>query len=147
MLAQTGMLIPAWLWVAGFYAVMRSLPPAGIRFLSRVGVTEVNYQGTSIPTAAGPLIWASTLGAEIICFFICPGGKAYGPELAKFAAATSMVAAACFMDDRYGDKSVKGVTGHWQAWTRGRTLTTGWLKAAAISAGALLMAEPGEASW
>ncbi|UUZ94336.1 hypothetical protein LJK87_07050 [Paenibacillus sp. P25] len=25
MLAQTGMLIPAWLWVAGFYAVMRSL--------------------------------------------------------------------------------------------------------------------------
>jgi len=126
---------PACAWLAGQVK----------RFLAAHGVTAVNYRGDRIPVGSGFAIWLAVLAHEaLLGLWRAAGWEA--PAWARgtgaidgteFALLTAVVCFAGWLDDTVGDGTVKGFRGHVAAWRKEGTVTTGLLKAAAVSAAAL----------
>lgn len=132
MLAQAGMLTSALAAAAAVYLGSRAVLPAFIRRLEAWGLTGVNYRGRRVATCGGLLLWGATAAVWAVRLALGDGA------MTRFALALALVAASGLIDDRFGDKAVKGFAGHWQALRREGRLTTGWVKAGAVLAGAAL---------
>ncbi|MEK8127505.1 hypothetical protein WMW72_06205 [Paenibacillus filicis] len=114
--------------------------PVFLRFARQHDLTDVNYKGEPVPTAAGLVLWG-----------LMVAGYAAGRSLlsaqelgqaADFVVAASAVAAAGLLDDLIGQRHIKGLTAHLGGWLRSRSLTTGLCKIAAAGGGALLLLLP-----
>ncbi|NTZ17618.1 hypothetical protein EXW96_08560 [Paenibacillus sp. JMULE4] len=137
----TGFVLEWILPLTALLAIGRLLMPGSLRFLQEHGITERNYTGDSIPTAGGLLIWLLLLASFVIDNFT----GIWNPD-AVWVLSLSIICFAGFLDDVKGDKRTKGIRGHWLAWKRERSITTGILKAAAAGLAGLLVLLPDQDS-
>ncbi|MCZ8512845.1 hypothetical protein O9H85_10540 [Paenibacillus filicis] len=122
----------------------------GLRFwvlsvLYSRGITDINYRGEPVATAGGLLVWLLAqlfLGGLMVWKLILGEGPPW--DIVLFDMSLLLVTWASFADDRYGDKRIKGLSAHWNAWLSSGVPTTGWLKAGAVLGGALLVLPPDE---
>lgn len=131
---------------AGFLlaAAGTGMLPVLLRFMAAHGLTASNYCGIRIPIGTGLLVWLlHVLMALWLGGFsrLVPGAGMEGFSL--FALLITVVFVVGWIDDTVGDRTVKGLRGHWRAWRTG-TCTSGALKAGGIAAaglGSLLLLE------
>lgn len=123
--------------------------PAALRFLSGHRLTAPNYAGDVIPVGSGVVL--ALLFAAMYTFVELLA--AFKAELSILLvlrndmAAYMVVFAAGWMDDAAGDRTVKGLTGHWRNWRATGTPSTGVIKAAAIGMAALWIVLHNDGSW
>jgi hypothetical protein len=143
-------LIALWLVlaVAGKLAL-----PVVLRFLHRHGLERTNYAGQTIPAGTGTLL------AFLLALFYTMGSlmpqTGFDLGIVSFAAggmgtemaAYFLVFAVGWIDDAVGDRSVKGLSGHWRNLRESGTLSTGALKAAGVGAAALWVVTGGSGNW
>jgi UDP-N-acetylmuramyl pentapeptide phosphotransferase/UDP-N-acetylglucosamine-1-phosphate transferase len=113
-----------------------ALRPWVFRRLVAAGWTRGNYQGRCIPRGSGQVPLLACLPS--LAFL----ARAAWPSRAE---ATVLLAALLFallglLDDRWGDRGVGGLKGHFRKLLRERILTTGAVKAVGGTLGALALA-------
>lgn len=102
------------------------VPPLVLRVLRRAGRFETNFRGERIPQSFGIaiLIWAGVM-------VLVTGGLF--PELRPAAFRRLLLICGFgglgFADDRWGDRKIKGLRGHFRAAFVERKITTGFIKA------------------
>jgi UDP-N-acetylmuramyl pentapeptide phosphotransferase/UDP-N-acetylglucosamine-1-phosphate transferase len=133
-------------------------------FLIGHGIVAANYRGEHIPVGSGVAIWLAVLAHEALLGLwrtvgwemprwihgapwdgtadgaaFGAAGTAHTPLIggAEYALMTAIVCFAGWLDDTVGHGGVKGFGGHFTAWLKEGTVTTGLIKAAAVSAAAL----------
>lgn len=113
-----------------------------LRFLTAHGVTSPNYAKRIIPSAAGVLIWLTSLSALFLLklwsllfgdFRLAALGEYYE---VMFLSAT-IVFCLGWTDDLIGDRKVKGLRGHYRLLREEGVISTGLLKAAGTAAASL----------
>jgi UDP-N-acetylmuramyl pentapeptide phosphotransferase/UDP-N-acetylglucosamine-1-phosphate transferase len=125
---------------AGLVLAMLSLlsmliaPRLTIFALRRLGWMEANFRGDRIPQSLGTAILLAALILLPACDLLAPSSHA----------STWLLAASGFgllglLDDRLGDKRIKGLRGHFRAALRERRITTGFIKAIGGTALAILI--------
>ncbi|MBP1155156.1 MULTISPECIES: hypothetical protein [unclassified Paenibacillus] len=120
-------------------AAGRLLLPGGLRFLQEHGITDRSYNGETIPTAGGLLIWLL-----LLVYFVMDRITGAQQIEAIWMLALTVVCFAGFMDDVKGDKRTKGIRSHWMAWKQKRSITTGLIKAAAAGTAGLTLLLPSQ---
>lgn len=129
--------------ITGLLAVGRLLLPGSLRFLHEHGITERNYNGDSIPTAGGLLIWLL-----LLVYFVTGRLTGIWKPDAVWVLSLSVICFAGFLDDVKGDNQTKGIRSHWKVWKETRSITTGILKAAATGiAGFMLLLPEQDSLW
>jgi UDP-N-acetylmuramyl pentapeptide phosphotransferase/UDP-N-acetylglucosamine-1-phosphate transferase len=94
--------------------------------LRRLNITEKNFRGNTIPVSFGISL---LLSSELLLI-----GVAYRTHVTAvrhsslFASTIAMFALLGFLDDRFGEKSIKGLKGHFRSAAKGK-ITTGFVKA------------------
>ncbi|TNJ67354.1 hypothetical protein FE784_05200 [Paenibacillus hemerocallicola] len=132
------MIIP-FLSIVCLYLLGRLALPAVVRFLRQHGLVSSNYAGDIIPVGTGVvliiLFAAFYTGLELTASI---GRTPAADTIARGPmAAFLLVFAVGWLDDSVGDRTVKGLGGHWRKWRDTRTLSTGVVKAAVIVVAAL----------
>jgi UDP-N-acetylmuramyl pentapeptide phosphotransferase/UDP-N-acetylglucosamine-1-phosphate transferase len=106
------------------------------RFLASKGLVRSNYAGHPIPTSYGLLLFLAVMPFYLLALLL-PGLSAYLLQYLIVALAFTLLG---FADDRWGDRSVGGLKGHFRKLLRERELTTGATKALVGSWVALIVA-------
>ena len=106
------------------------------RWLASIGLSRPNYAGRPIPTGYGLLLLMASLPFCAMAFLL-PTESAAAARVAATALAFGGLG---FIDDRWGDRSVGGLKGHFRALVAERRLTTGALKALCGAWTALILA-------
>jgi hypothetical protein len=117
---------------------------------SRQAFMRQNYQGISLPTAAGIVLALTLLLVEAVRSVVAAIGIGDGPGLSALRAAAFVIVLSFtllgLLDDLVGTTGAKGFNGHFQALARGE-LTSGMIKmlggGAAALVGASLIGSPG----
>ncbi|HZO89509.1 MAG TPA: hypothetical protein VFB38_14370 [Chthonomonadaceae bacterium] len=106
--------------------LLLALPPLIGWLLRRCGRLEANFRGERIPQSYGLviLLWAGTMLTLAAALF--PADRR---EILTWLIAVVGFGTLGFVDDTWGDRCIKGLRGHFRAALRGRTFTTGFLKA------------------
>lgn len=132
------MIIPL-LSIACLALLGRLALPAALRFLRQHGLVSSNYAGDVIPVGTGIILFV--LFAAFYTGLELTASIGYMPEEESIArghmAGFMLVFAVGWLDDSVGDRTVKGLGGHWRKWRDTRTLSTGGVKAAVIGIAAL----------
>lgn len=140
------------LWLVLAVAGKLALPGV-LRFLHRHGLVRENYAGQTIPAGTGTLlVFLLALFYTLVSVLAQIG---FDPGMLPFAAggagtemaAHMLVFAVGWIDDSVGDRSVKGLSGHWRNLLNSGTLSTGALKAIGVGAAALWVVAGGSGSW
>jgi UDP-N-acetylmuramyl pentapeptide phosphotransferase/UDP-N-acetylglucosamine-1-phosphate transferase len=118
------------LFAIGFL-ISATLRPVIFPVSRALGLMRANFAGTMIPTGCGWLVVATGV---IGCFAVGALLPILDPQLPRvpggaLAAAALLFGALGWLDDRWGDRSVKGLRGHLRSFFRERRLTTGFIKA------------------
>lgn len=103
------------------------LPPLVDEILRVLNLRRPNFQGDTIPTAYGLfiLLW-SALMMVVLAWFLPTERRAF----AVYFGVTVGLGALGFIDDRWGDRQIKGLRGHLRRFFIDGVITTGFLKAA-----------------
>lgn len=113
--------------------------PSALRFLRQHGLVTSNYAGDVIPVGTGVVLFvlfaAFYTGLELTASIhpMPEANSIVGGHMSAFL----LVFAVGWLDDSVGDRTVKGLGGHWRKWRDTRTLSTGGVKAAVIGIAAL----------
>ncbi|MBW3623499.1 MAG: hypothetical protein KY468_08825 [Armatimonadetes bacterium] len=114
------------------------------RFLASKGLVRRNYAGRPIPTSYGVLLLLASLPFYLLAASV-PGDAGITLRISLAAFAFGLLG---FADDRWGDRSVGGLKGHFRKLLHEREMTTGAVKAlaggwvAVILAGTLHPGQP-----
>jgi UDP-GlcNAc:undecaprenyl-phosphate GlcNAc-1-phosphate transferase len=138
MLIYTAAFMLLYIWVG-----LVSLPYV-VRFLTSHGVTSLNFRQDTIPNGLGLFVWYML----IVYFFLLQLGMhlqmsfplqadtllsswvdAAASSFPAYVIILTIVFVVGWLDDSLGDKTVKGLRGHWSKWRNEKTVTTGMLKA------------------
>ena len=99
------------------------------------GLARENFKGDVIPVSYGLLLLTASLPIYLILYVL-----KVSPEWSiRLVAAAMAFGLLGFADDRWGDRSVGGLKGHFRKLLRERTLTTGASKALGGGGAALLL--------
>lgn len=149
----------------GFIFLAKIILPLSEKFLREHGMMAVNYRGWTVCNGLGLYLWF----LQIMYVFLLSLGEpvlramggnewttdngigygnrqsdlfAYGEStlLTQYSLALTFVFICGWLDDTVGDKTVKGLNGHWRKWKNERTITTGLLKAFGIGIASLWLA-------
>lgn len=124
-----------WVVFVGTAVFIRALAAPFGRFLTLEGLTRTNYAGMPIPTSYGLLLLFVSLPFYLLAYVA--GEKEPTLRIVCAAVAYGLLG---FADDRWGDRSVGGLKGHFRKLFRERQVTTGAVKAIGGSLAALLLA-------
>lgn len=102
------------------------LPPLADRGLRRIGHVEPNFRGEHIPQSFGVVI---LLGALPLLLAVALHFHVASASLISWLIAVSGFGLLGLLDDFRGDKSIKGLRGHFRAALVEHRITTGFLKA------------------
>lgn len=114
-------------WGVLGYAGAKLLYPAVERFLYHVGSLEANYLGWETPVGAGLVVYLTGLAAAVGQWWLIPEDSVRQLLPWLWFGTGAAVLAGC-LDDRYGEKTVKGLKGHLQFLFQKGTPTTGLIK-------------------
>ncbi|MDF2723145.1 MAG: hypothetical protein K0Q59_2820 [Paenibacillus sp.] len=131
-------------------AVGRLALPVVLRFLRSHRLTAANYAGKTIPVGSGlvlAVLFAAMYTFAELAVVVSGSETAWLPVKRADFAAFLVVFVAGWMDDAIGDRSVKGLSGHWRSFRLTHTPTTGGVKAAAIGLAALWLILHSGHSW
>lgn len=132
------MIIPL-LLIVGLALSGRLTLPAALRFLRQHGLESPNYAGDVIPVGTGVVLFI--LFAAFYTGLALAASIGHSPAADLLArghmASFLLVFAVGWLDDSIGDRTVKGIGGHWRKWRDTRTLSTGVVKAAVIGIAAV----------
>jgi UDP-N-acetylmuramyl pentapeptide phosphotransferase/UDP-N-acetylglucosamine-1-phosphate transferase len=95
------------------------------RFLVFKGLVRSNYAGRPLPTSYGLLLLLAALPFYLLSWLL-PGAS---PYILQFMIVALAFTGLGFADDRWGDRSVGGLKGHFRKLLHEREMTTGALKA------------------
>jgi UDP-N-acetylmuramyl pentapeptide phosphotransferase/UDP-N-acetylglucosamine-1-phosphate transferase len=130
--------------LAALLAVAIPAKRIGLKFLLEHGSVRLNYEGNRIPTGTGLIIALLYIvwHTAVIALDLLQGWSGADTVAVRQTrmAELLLVAAVGWLDDSAGDQTVKGFSGHWSAWAKRKTVTTGALKACGISVAALWVA-------
>ncbi len=156
--------LSAWISFAVFVFVGVGIGAAAlphvVRFLLDHRLTGRNYKGAVIPVGMGLFLWFMLMLFFLLiqCWgmlqFPLPdmlqggGGGSVQDRFQTFTLALTVIFVLGWTDDAIGNAAVKGISGHWAAWKRDRTITTGLVKAGAVPAVSLwVAAEAADGIW
>src|SRR5207249_10012721 len=107
-----------------------------------LGLMRANFAGVMIPTACGWIVVAAVVIGHLAAAFLFPILDQRLPREPGrvIAAATLLYGALGWLDDQWGDRSVKGLRGHLRSFFRERRVTTGLVKAAGGALSGLALA-------
>lgn len=107
-----------------------------------LGQQRANFAGTRIPTGAGWIVVVAVIVGGVAAEALLPAlGLRLSPVLrGAMAAAALSFGALGWLDDQWGDRSVKGLRGHLRSFFRERRLTSGFVKAAGGALAGLMLA-------
>lgn len=120
-----------------------------LNFLIRSDIQGENYRKELIPVGLGLVIWIVTMvyvalwsiaeifGLRIDSFI----------SLQEYGLILTIVFFAGWLDDTVGERQIKGLRGHFRAWLKERTITTGLLKVGMVSSSALWIVIRLQAGW
>lgn len=106
------------------------------RALASKGLVRTNYAGNPIPTSYGLLLLMATLPFYMLSYSL-PGSGGIAVRIVTAVLAFGLLG---FADDRWGDRSVGGLKGHFRKLFREREMTTGAMKALAGAWVSILLA-------
>lgn len=119
------MLGKALLFIFAGFVVQKFLNPVVFKLLKEHNLTGINYQGEKIITGAGLAIYSNILLVLMLILFL---SHELIVPLLIFLLSSTLIIMVGFLDDLWGDSSIKGFSGHIQAMSKGQ-LTTGSIKA------------------
>jgi UDP-N-acetylmuramyl pentapeptide phosphotransferase/UDP-N-acetylglucosamine-1-phosphate transferase len=136
------------LFALGF-ALTAALRPLIGPVARALGLRRANYAGVMIPTAAGWVVVVATGSGYLISDFgfrMTHAAREY-PDFGVSREFGTVLAVAIllygglgWLDDRYGERSVRGLRGHLRAFCREGRVTTGFVKAVGGAAFGLALA-------
>lgn len=140
----------AWIWWIGLLALIGMIAlPASLRFLRSHRMTVPNYAGEVIPVGTGAVLivlYMALYGLLKMKAVLDVSGMD-DSEIQAYFPALLLVFAAGWTDDTIGERSVKGIRGHFNSWRQSGTLTTGAVKAVVIGLAALWVVTDGSRTW
>lgn len=137
-------LLPVVALLVGFIFTRWACKPF-LALLSGAGLVRPNYKAQEIPVGAGAVFFFALIITTIITFAAVPG-YLNKDKILSFLFLAAITTLAGIMDDAFGSRQVSGLKGHLGRLFKGE-LTTGALKALAISSGSLIIFLPAEAPW
>jgi hypothetical protein len=118
--------------------------PVTLRFLREHRMTGRNYAGDEIPVGSGAVVAITlVLFYTAVCFLSGTAHLGYEsvyPFLRGSIPGLLLVYAVGLLDDCVGERTVKGISGHWKRWRQTGTPSTGVVKTAGIVLAALWVA-------
>lgn len=139
-----------WIWWIGLLALIGLIAlPASLRFLRSHRMTVPNYAGEVIPVGTGAVLivlYMALYGLLKMKAVLDVSGMD-DSEIQAYFPALLLVFAAGWTDDTIGERSVKGIRGHFNSWRQSGTLTTGAVKAVVIGLAALWVVTGGSRTW
>ncbi len=123
-------MLDMFLYLIGLTAAGAILTQQGLRFLIAHGLVCDNYKGEVIPAGTGLVIWLiMLLSYWASSWFQLPWLVLDAFEHIQYILALTIIFVTGWIDDRIGDRYVKGLKGHMNRLIKNGIMTTGLIKA------------------